>query len=161
MGSTLTNTADATVLHTSHSGSGCIAAGGAAPRLIGREQQPCVRQFSAAEPRPIPSCIKSPDSCNLASNQLADRASSLRVAQSEEDRERGACHHISLLRSPLYHSRPGRSLIGLSASQTNTSRMPSVSCEDKIRWEVFRPLSSPLNSVVSFSTTPQQNGETK
>lgn len=39
--------------------------------------------------------------------------------------------------------------------------MPSVSCEDKIRWEVFRPLSSPLNSVVSFSAAPHQKGKNK
>lgn len=33
-----------------------------------------------------------------------------------------------------------------------------MSCEDKIRWEIFRPLSSPLNSVVSFSAAPHQKG---
>lgn len=31
-----------------------------------------------------------------------------------------------------------------------------MSCEDKIRWEIFRPLSSPHNSVVSFSPAPHQ-----
>lgn len=36
-----------------------------------------------------------------------------------------------------------------------------MSCEDEIRWEVFRPLSSPLNSVVSFSAAPHQKGENK
>lgn len=34
----------------------------------------------------------------------------------------------------------------------------AVSCGDKIRWEIFRPLSSPLNSVVSFSSAPHQKG---
>lgn len=33
-----------------------------------------------------------------------------------------------------------------------------MSCEDKIRWEIFRPLSSPLNSVVSFSPASHQKG---
>lgn len=33
-----------------------------------------------------------------------------------------------------------------------------MSCEDKIRWEIFRPLSSPLNSVVSFSAALHQKG---
>lgn len=36
-------------------------------------------------------------------------------------------------------SRPGPSLIGLSASQTQASRTPCASREDKIRWELFGP----------------------
>lgn len=96
----------------------------------------------------LPACVPP-----LLTRRLTERA----ARRSHKAEGTGSGEHITA----FLRSAPPFGMDYLPDEQKKkNSKMPSVSREDEIRWEIFRPLSSPLNVVVSSSLAPHQKGNT-